>query len=196
MEQRGHFCIYSSHSSQVNNQSWFDVSLKWMQFKKLRLRPGDLVLDSIFLSCIHKLNHSGVKLYGRIQFITLWSKFKLASWNTSMEPADWENGKKNAVMMFKSLIGLALAYMQELFSEQGTACELHNSFRKLTSSQPRTNYLKRNSCHNGVPVWTSLPESIRLKIKSIGQVKKIDFAMKLSDSHSRRRECCNLCVYF
>ena len=86
--------------------------------------------------------------------------------------------------MFKSLIGLALAYMQELFSQQGTDCELHNSFRKLTSSQPRTNYLKRNSCHNGAPVWTSLPESIRLKIKSIGQVKKIDFAIKSSDSHS------------
>ena len=51
--------------------------------------------------------------------------------------------------MFKSLIGLALAYMQELFSEQGTDCELHDSFLKLTSSQPRTNYLKRNSCHNG-----------------------------------------------
>ena len=59
-------------------------------------------------------------------------------------------------MMFKSLIGLALAYMQELFSEQGTDCELHNSFRKLTSSQPHTNYLKCNSCHNGAPVWTSL----------------------------------------
>ena len=160
-----------------------------MQFKKLWLRPGDLVLDSIFLSCIHKLNHSGVKLYYEASSSL---PLEILKWNQLTERTE----KQNAVMMFKSLIGLALAYMQELFSEQGTDCELHNYFRKLTSSQPRTNYLKSNSCHNGAPVWTSLPESIRLKIKSIGQVKKIDFAMKLSDSHSRRRECCNLCVYF
>ena len=131
-----------------------------MQFKKLRLRPGDLVLDSIFLSCIHKLNHSGVKLYYEASSSL---PLEILQWNQLTERTE----KQNAVMMFKSLIGLALAYMRELFSEQGTDCELHNYFRKLTSSQPRTNYLKRNSCHNGAPVWTSLPGSIRLKIKSI-----------------------------
>ena len=92
--------------------------------------------------------------------------------------------KQNAVMMFKSLNGLARTYLRELFSERGIDCELRNSFRKLTSPKPRTNYLKRSFSYSGAVLWNSLPESTR-KIKSIGQFKKkIDFAITSPDSHS------------
>ena len=74
-------------------------------------------------------------------------------------------------MMFKSLNGLAPVYLQDLFSERHTDYHLRDSFHKLNSPKPRTNYLKRSFGYSGALLWNSLPESIRA-IRSNGQFKK------------------------
>ena len=74
-------------------------------------------------------------------------------------------------MMFKSFNGLAPVY-------------LHDSFRKLNLSKPRTDYLKRSFGYSGALLWNYLPENIRA-IRSIGQFKKeINRAPETFDSHS------------
>ena len=52
--------------------------------------------------------------------------------------------KHKAIMMFKSLNGLAPVCLHELFSERHTDYDLHDSFRKFNLAKPRTNYLKRS----------------------------------------------------
>ena len=79
--------------------------------------------------------------------------------------------KQKAIMMFKSLNGLAPVY-------------LHDSFRKLNLPKPRTDYLKHSYGYSGALLWNSLPENIRA-IRSIGQFKKeINCAPETFDSHS------------
>ena len=79
--------------------------------------------------------------------------------------------KQKAIMMFKSLNGLAPVYLQDLFSEQHADYDLRDSFRKLNLPKPRTDYLKSSFGYTGALLWNSLPENIRA-IKSIGQFKK------------------------
>ena len=55
--------------------------------------------------------------------------------------------KQKAMMMFKSLNGLAQVY-------------LHDSFRKLNLPKPRIDYLKRSFGYSGALMWNSLPENI------------------------------------
>ena len=92
--------------------------------------------------------------------------------------------KHKAIMMFKSLNGLAPVYLQDLFSERHTDYHLHDSFHKLNLPKLRTNYLKRSFGYSGALLWNSLPESIRA-IRSIGQFKKeINHTLQTFDSHS------------
>ena len=92
--------------------------------------------------------------------------------------------KHKAIMMFKSLNGLAPVYLQDLFGERHTDYHLRDSFHKLNLSKPRTNYLKRSFGYSGALLWNSLPESIRA-IRSIGQFKKeINRTLQTFDSHS------------
>ena len=48
------------------------------------------------------------------------------------------------MMMFKSLNGLAVVYLHELFSKRHTDYDLREFFRKLNLPKPRTNYLQRS----------------------------------------------------
>ena len=90
--------------------------------------------------------------------------------------------KQKAIMMFKSLNGLAPVYLQDLFSERHT--DMRDSLRKLNLPKPCTDYLKRSFGYSGALLWNSLPENMRA-IRSIGQFKKkISHALKASDSHS------------
>jgi len=87
-------------------------------------------------------------------------------------------------MMFKSLSGLALVFLHDLFSERLTDYDLRDSFRKLNLHKPRTDYLKRSFGYSGALLWNSLPENIRA-IRSIGQFKKeINHALETFDSPS------------
>ena len=59
-------------------------------------------------------------------------------------------------MMFKSLNGLALVYLHDLFSERHTDYDLRDSFRKLNLPKPRTDYLKRSFGYSGALLWKIL----------------------------------------
>ena len=87
-------------------------------------------------------------------------------------------------MMFKSLNGLAPVYLQDLFSERHIDYDMRDSLCKFNLSKPRTDYLKRSFGYSGALLWNSLHENIRA-IRSIRQFKKkINRALKTSDSHS------------
>ena len=75
--------------------------------------------------------------------------------------------KQKAIIMFKSLNELAPVYLHDLFSEQRTDYDLHDSFRKLNLPKPRTDYLKHSFGYSGALLWNSHPENIRA-IRSIG----------------------------
>ena len=92
--------------------------------------------------------------------------------------------KQKAIMMFKSLNGLAPVYLHDLVSEQNTDYDLRDSSRKLNLPKPRTDYLKRSFGYSGALLWNSLPENIRA-IRSFGLFKKeINRALETFDSPS------------
>ena len=91
--------------------------------------------------------------------------------------------KQKAIMMLKSLNGIAPVYLQDVFSERHTDYDLNDSLRKLNLPKPRIDYLKRSFGYSGALLWNSLPENIRA-IRSIGQIKKeINRALETFDSH-------------
>ena len=56
---------------------------------------------------------------------------------------------QKAIMMLKSLNGLAPVYLQDLFSERHTDYDMRDSLRKLNLPKPRTDYLKRSFGYSG-----------------------------------------------
>ena len=83
-----------------------------------------------------------------------------------LETLEWDQlslrrRKQKAIMMFKSLTGLAPVYLHDLFSERHTDYDLRDSFRQLNLRKPRTDYLKRSFGYSGASLWNSLPEDIR-----------------------------------
>ena len=75
-------------------------------------------------------------------------------------------------MMFKSLNGLAPAYLQDLFSELNVDSDLRDSFRKLNLPKPRTDHLKRSFGYSGALLWNSLPENIRAIRDQLGSLRR------------------------
>ena len=128
------------------------------------------------------------KLQNRAARVILQANCEINS-SLLLETLKWDKlssrrRKQKAIMMFKSLNGLAPVYLQDLFSERNTDYNLRDAFRKLNLPKPRTDYLKRSFGYSGALLWNSLPENIRA-IRSIGQFKKeINRALKTSDSHS------------
>ena len=128
------------------------------------------------------------KLQNRAARVILQANCEINS-SLLLETLKWDKlssrrRKQKAIMMFKSLNGLAPVYVQDLFSERNTDYDLRDAFRKLNLPKPRTDYLKRSFGYSGALLWNSLPENIRA-IRSIGQFKKeINRALKTSDSHS------------
>ena len=84
--------------------------------------------------------------------------------------------KQKAIMMFKSLNGLAPVYLQDLFSERHTDYDLHDSFHKLNLPKPRTDYLKHSFGYSGALLWNSLPKNISIQCEE--EVQKITYIIK------------------
>ena len=70
---------------------------------------------------------------------------------------------QTAVMVYKSLNGLALDYLRTMFSSRSDTCaySLRGSTGKLTVPLPRTNFLKNSFSYRGAVVWNSLPVDLR-----------------------------------
>ena len=69
--------------------------------------------------------------------------------------------KLKAILMFKTIDGLTLAYLQNSFSTRSTQYNLRNAEAKLELPLPRTNYGKRAFCYSGALLLNSLPISLR-----------------------------------
>ncbi len=68
-----------------------------------------------------------------------------------------------AIMVYKSVIGLAPDYLCEMFVDRSnvTNYTLRDTTGKLAISQPRTNYLKNSFSYSGAVLWTFLPIELR-----------------------------------
>jgi len=82
----------------------------------------------------------------------IWDNFSIFRTNCAII----KKKKEKAIMMFKSLNGLALVYLHDLFSERHTDYDLRDSFRKLNLPKPRTDYLKRSFGYSGALLWKIL----------------------------------------
>ena len=83
--------------------------------------------------------------------------------------------KQKAIMMFKSLNGLAPVYLQDLFSERNTDYNLRDAFRKLNLPKPRTDYLKRSFGYSGalLKILGRLDQLGSLRRKSTAHLKHL-----------------------
>lgn len=79
--------------------------------------------------------------------------------------------KLKAILMFKSIHGLAPSYLQNLFSARHTNYHLRNSEQRLTLPRPRTDYCKRSFSYSGAKIWNELPVYVRLST-SLAQFKR------------------------
>ena len=70
---------------------------------------------------------------------------------------------QKALMVFKSLNGLAPEYLSSKFISRSniTSYTFLDSVNKLTIPQPRTNYLRNSFRYSGAVRWNSLPETLR-----------------------------------
>ena len=66
-----------------------------------------------------------------------------------------------AVMVYKSLNGLAPEYMRSMFIYRDTVYSLRDAEEKLNIPKPRTNYLKNSFSYTGAVLWNSLPVGLR-----------------------------------
>ena len=68
-----------------------------------------------------------------------------------------------AIMVYKSLNGLAPDYLSEMFVDRSsiTNYALRDTGGKLALPQPRTNYLKNSFGYSGAALWNSLPAELR-----------------------------------
>ncbi|XP_028412379.1 uncharacterized protein LOC114535622 [Dendronephthya gigantea] len=71
---------------------------------------------------------------------------------------------QKAVMVYKSLNGLAPQYMGSMFVNRDSVnpYSLRNTNSKLAVPKPRTNYLKNSFSYSGAMLWNSLPIGLRL----------------------------------
>ena len=89
-------------------------------------------------------------------------------------------------MMFKRMNGLALEYLQSLFSQRRSVNNLRDSEGKLTLPKPSTNYLKRSFSYSGAMLWNNMPKSLKaaVSVKHFKQlIKKVALA-DISDSQT------------
>lgn len=75
---------------------------------------------------------------------------------------DSQRNLQKAVMVYKSLNGLAPDYMQSIFEyRDNLPYQLRDSEHKLVIPKPRTNYGKNSIGYNGAVLWNDLPVGLR-----------------------------------
>ena len=99
------------------------------------------------------LNEKLKKLQNRAARIITKSHFD-TSLDHLLSTLDWERlflrqKKQKALMMFKSMNGLAPEYLQSLFSQRRSVYNLRDSKGKLSLSKLINNYLKRSFSYSG-----------------------------------------------
>ena len=140
------------------------------------------------LSCY--LSDKLLKLQNRVARIITKSPFDMSS-DHLLSTLDWERlflwrKKQKALMMFKSVNGLAPEYLQSLFSQRCSVYNLRDSEGKLTLPKPSTNYLKYSFSYSGAMSWNNMLKSVKsaVSVNHFKQlIKKVALA-DISDSHT------------
>ena len=129
------------------------------------------------------------KLQNRAARIITKSRFD-TSLDHLLSTLDWERlflrqKKQKALMMFKSVNGLAPEYLQSLFSQCRSVCNFRDSQGKLTLPKPGNNYLKLSISDSGAMLWNNMPKSLKNAL-SVNHFKRLIKNLALgdiSDSH-------------
>ena len=129
------------------------------------------------------------KLQNRAARIITKSRFD-TSLDHLLSTLDWERlflrqKKQKALMMFKSVNGLAPEYLQSLFSQCRSVCNFRDSQGKLTLPKPSNNYLKLSFSDSGAMLWNNMPKSLKNAL-SVNHSKRLIKNLALadiSDSH-------------
>ena len=116
------------------------------------------------------------KLQNRAARVITKTPFDTSS-NHLLSTLDWERlflrrKKQKALMMFKTMNGLAPEYLQSLFSQRHSVYNLRDSEGKLTLPKPNTNYLKRSFSYSGAMLWNNFPKCLKNAV-SVNNFKQI-----------------------
>ena len=130
------------------------------------------------------------KLQNRAARVITKSPFDTSS-NHLLSTLEWERlflrrKKQKALMMFKTMNGLAPLYLQSLFSQRHSVYNLRSrdSEGKLTLPKLNTNYLKRSFSFSGAMLWNNLPKCLKNAV-SVNNFKQIIKKIAdISDSHT------------
>ena len=136
------------------------------------------------------LNEKLKKLQNRAARIITKSPFDTGS-DHLLSTFDWERlflrrKKQKALMMIKSVDGLAPEYLQSLFSQRRSVYNLRDSEGKLTLAKPSTNYLKRSFSYSRAMLCNNMPKSLKNAV-SLNHFKRLIKNLSLadiSDSHT------------
>ena len=101
---------------------------------------------------LQKLQNQAARIITKLPFDT--------SSDHLLSALDWERlflrrKKQKALMMLKSMNGLAQEYLQSLYSQRRSVYNLRDSEGKLTLPKPSTNYLKRSFSYSGAMLWNN-----------------------------------------
>lgn len=105
------------------------------------------------------------KLQNRAARVLTYSSYD-ANADQLIEKLGWkklesQRNFQKAVMVYKSLNGLAPDYMRSMFTYRDTSYSLRDTEGKLAIPKPRTNYLKNSFGYSGAMLWNNLPVEIR-----------------------------------
>ena len=134
---------------------------------KALIQPHFDYCNVVWGNCGVKLSDKLQKLQNRATRALTFSNYD-ADASQLFQNLNWKNLStqrdiQKALMVFKSLHGLAPEYLSSKFIARfnTTSYMFRDSVNKLTIPQPRTNYLLNSFRYSGAVLWNSLPEPLR-----------------------------------
>ena len=130
------------------------------------------LIQPYFDYCSDVWGHCGATLANKLQIlqnraarILTFSSYDSSS-GSLFEQLDWEGLDTQrqiqvAVMVYKSLHGLASNYLSSLFTQRNISYNVRDNEKKLVIPLPRTNFLKNSVRYNGAIIWNNLPLELR-----------------------------------
>ena len=123
--------------------------------------------DSVWGNCTKALANKLQKLQNRAARILTHSNYD-ANADFLIQQLGWkklhsQRSIHKAVMIYKSLNGLAPDYLSAKFLDRSSVCNysLRDTEGKLAVPMPHTNYMKNSFSYSGAVLWNSLPIELR-----------------------------------
>ena len=123
--------------------------------------------DSVWGSCTKALANKLQKLQNRAARILTHCNYD-ANADFLIQQLGWkklhsQRSIHKAVMIYKSLDGLAPDYLSSKFLDRSSVCNysLRGTEGKLAVPMPHTNYMKNSFSYSGAVLWNSLPIELR-----------------------------------